>query len=537
MALMLSAQETPDGLKGKVYYISALTRLPDFDRLESVGTIYTNRIDIGPTNSEAGYPGIPDRHGWFAIDYTGKIYIREPGEYYFELVSDDGAKFYIDGTVMIDNDHGLGDWTGRKTIRLTGGMHRIRLSYFQGPANHHCIELRLSVTPPKGRNTRVFDTWDFNPPTRPEDWKYGSPADFEEPPDTNISRVRLKDVIATQDGASIGELLAVVRSGMGKHTSDKSLARSLDKLTLKEKLDSTTIEELQSEGAGPETVAGLERLSQISTGLPLATGTPAFQFPPRPSIDEQTQFFRQVTGNAMHYTASLPDFICTEMIRRFTAPAQPIPATTLGPAHKPTPEVWKPQDVLTVKLTYFKNHEDYQLALVNGHKTPRGYESAGGAIFKGDFGTQLLEIFAPDTKTKFQWDHWTRLRNRLTHVYSYRTIREHSNYKLTFGVKGEYRQTVIAGRHGFMYADNETHMVMRITGEAESIPPGFPVIAASSILDYDLADVGGRQFLLPLRSEQQMKDAQREFKNVEEFRDYRKFVGESTITFDAPAQP
>jgi hypothetical protein len=74
-------------------------------------------------------------------------------------------------------------------------------------------------------------------------------------------------------------------------------------------------------------------------------------------------------------------------------------------------------------------------------------------------------------------------------------------------------------------------MVMRITGEADSLPPGFPIKASSSILDYALTDVGGRQFLLPLRSEHQMKDARIVFKNVEEFRDYRKFVGESSISF------
>jgi hypothetical protein len=77
-------------------------------------------------------------------------------------------------------------------------------------------------------------------------------------------------------------------------------------------------------------------------------------------------------------------------------------------------------------------------------------------------------------------------------------------------------------------------MVMRVTGEADSIQPGFPVKAQSGILDYEIADVGGRQYLLPLRSEQHMKDSLREFRNVEEFRDYRKFVGESTISFGNP---
>jgi hypothetical protein len=74
-------------------------------------------------------------------------------------------------------------------------------------------------------------------------------------------------------------------------------------------------------------------------------------------------------------------------------------------------------------------------------------------------------------------------------------------------------------------------MVMRVTGEADSIPPGFPVTAQSGVLDYDLTDVGGQQFLLPLRSEQRMRDSRRQFRNVEEFHDYRKFTGDATISF------
>lgn len=145
----------------------------------------------------------------------------------------------------------------------------------------------------------------------------------------------------------------------------------------------------------------------------------------------------------------------------------------------------------------------------------------------------MVETFAPDTETKFEWNHWTRLRKRLTQVYSYRYPVGHAKFTLTVGTEPCYR-TVTVGRHGFIYADNETHMVMRITGDSDSIPSDFPIAATSSTLDYDLADVGGRQFLVPLRSEQRVTDQRLQFKNVAEFRDYRKFVGESTISFSDP---
>ena len=48
--------------------------------MKPVGTIYTNSLNVSPQRFDESFPGITDRFEWFAIDYTGKFWIEQPGE-------------------------------------------------------------------------------------------------------------------------------------------------------------------------------------------------------------------------------------------------------------------------------------------------------------------------------------------------------------------------------------------------------------------------------------------------------------------------
>jgi hypothetical protein len=319
-------------------------------------------------------------------------------------------------------------------------------------------------------------------------------------------------------GNSVEELIALVRSSLKARENESKLVKSLGKLKLTERLDSRVVEELESEGASAKAVEELERLEEVSRGLPKPALPPVFQAPPAPLADDQDSFLQLAAENALHYSASLPNFICTEVVRRF------VDANGSG--------VWNLQDVLTIKLTYFENREDYQLVQVNGRATSQSYDSLKGAVSGGEFGSLLVEAFAPNFKAQFAWDHWTHLRKRLAHVYSYRVKAENSNYQLTYTSDDGERRETNAGRHGFVYVDSETGMALRIVAEADSIPPTFPIRAESSVVDYDYANVGGNQSLLPLRARVWMSAATMETRNEVEFRAYRQFSGESTLHFD-----
>ncbi len=66
----------------------------------------------------------------FALRFTGHIKIDQPGEYTFYIASDDGSRFYIDGSLLINNDglHGMVEKNGR--VLLTAGTHSIVVTYF-----------------------------------------------------------------------------------------------------------------------------------------------------------------------------------------------------------------------------------------------------------------------------------------------------------------------------------------------------------------------------------------------------------------------
>lgn len=163
----------PSGLRGLVYHIHHNSKqLPDFEKLKPAGPpIYASSLNLPPQSFSEGFPGVTKRNEWFAIDYTGRFWITAAGMYQFALLSDDGAKLYIDDGVVVDND-GLHTPQEKKgTIELVSGIHRIRVSYFQGPKFQIALVLRVAGP---GQQMHVFSTDEFKPPPDPGEWRLPS---------------------------------------------------------------------------------------------------------------------------------------------------------------------------------------------------------------------------------------------------------------------------------------------------------------------------------------------------------------------------
>ena len=150
------------GLRGKIYFLpQGTSSIPNFKHLRPVGTIYTTRLNIAPRDFREGFPGITGRVEWFAIDYDGQFFVSSRAKYQFGLVSDDGAKLYIDGRSVIDNDGIHPPSACQAKVELEGGVHSIRLTYMQGPGLF--VALQLVIARP-GERWRIFDTREFMSP-------------------------------------------------------------------------------------------------------------------------------------------------------------------------------------------------------------------------------------------------------------------------------------------------------------------------------------------------------------------------------------
>ncbi len=160
----------PSGLRGSIYHLHRnTTDLAEIEKSKPVGAIYTASLNVPPQDFKQGFPGVTKRFEWFAIDYTGKFWIDSPGIYSFALLSDDGSWLYIDDQLVIDNGglHPPEEKAGK--LSLSGGIHRIRVAYFQGTKWQ--VALVLKIAGP-GEPLRVFSTDEFRPPPNPELWRF-----------------------------------------------------------------------------------------------------------------------------------------------------------------------------------------------------------------------------------------------------------------------------------------------------------------------------------------------------------------------------
>lgn len=128
-----------------------------------VGMIFANFLQVPNQPSPNGcmIPGLTCDPA-FRVDYRGVFWVRTPGEYKFELTSDDASELEIDDKLLVTNlgVHGPNTLEGR--IVLDAGRHSIHVPYYENGEGN--LMLELWVHPPGGA-WKVFDMRDFATPS------------------------------------------------------------------------------------------------------------------------------------------------------------------------------------------------------------------------------------------------------------------------------------------------------------------------------------------------------------------------------------
>ena len=182
-----------------------------------------------------------------------------------------------------------------------------------------------------------------------------------------------------------------------------------------------------------------------SAALCLLLGT-TYAWAQKPSDAESAALIERSRQKALDYTLSLPDFMCTEVVRRATSAAD---GRRIGG--------WINTDTLTLNLRYSHQKEEHILTLINGKPTDKKYEQLAGGTSSGEFGGVLRMIFDPNSQAAFEWESSKTVRKHRVSVYQYAVSAAHSPYYL--GYQGH--QSVV-GIHGVLEIDSETGEVLTL---------------------------------------------------------------------------
>ncbi|HTQ55394.1 MAG TPA: hypothetical protein VMI94_13090 [Bryobacteraceae bacterium] len=221
---------------------------------------------------------------------------------------------------------------------------------------------------------------------------------------------------------------------------------------------------------------------------------------------------REAAGS---FLQTLPNYFCQEVMTRYQS------GTLRG--------TWQPMDVVSMALVFDKGEESYRNIQVNGKPTKKKMEDLAGAWSTGEFGSVLADLFSPATEADFEFRKESRTGGRPAMLYDYTVEREHSHWRIMIA-----SQLVEPSYAGSVWVDKETKRVLRIEMQATHMPDAFPVDKVEMATDYQFIRIGDREYLVPVHAETLgcQRDSDQCTHNVIDFRNYHRYSGESSISFE-----
>jgi hypothetical protein len=221
---------------------------------------------------------------------------------------------------------------------------------------------------------------------------------------------------------------------------------------------------------------------------------------------------------AYEYSETLPNFVVKQFTTRFDA--------ELTRGAQPS---WRALDTVSADVVSENGAESYKNIQINGKASKQDIEKTG-TWSTGEYSSVLLDLFSTATHADFHGKRATRIANREAYRYDYSVDQEDSHWEVS-APSGTYKPEY----SGSIWIDKENFRTLRVEMAARNLPKTFSLDTVESAVDYDFVPIGDSKFLLPVHSE--ILDCQRGTsyctRNVIDFRNYKKFTADTSITFDS----
>lgn len=113
--------------------------------------VIVNQLDVGDSQASNGFPkftaaqqaliGTED----YALDCSGYVNVPKTQTYNLTMLSDDGSNTYVDNQLVIAMDQLQSPTAKSSSLFLTKGLHKLNVTYFQGPLSQIALKLTWSA--------------------------------------------------------------------------------------------------------------------------------------------------------------------------------------------------------------------------------------------------------------------------------------------------------------------------------------------------------------------------------------------------------
>ncbi|HLH39195.1 MAG TPA: hypothetical protein VKX39_08615 [Bryobacteraceae bacterium] len=274
-----------------------------------------------------------------------------------------------------------------------------------------------------------------------------------------------------------------------------------------------------------EPAPGAARETASAAPVPRHLKVPETSVPPEAAKSSAVPFqedpiIAKAREVAAQFSGQLPNFFCQQITTRYESD------------HPKTG--WDVLDTVTADVAYENGQESYKNIKVGGKPVNGSMEDISGTRSTGEFATMLEDLLNPYTAAVFRRTGTDTLDGRSTYVYHFDVSRENSRWRIEAPAQLYY-----PAYSGSIWIDKQTSRVLRIEQQARNLPPLFPFDTVESATDYGFVRLSTPQeYLLPVDAEvlSCVRGSSTCARNKIEFRNYRKFGAETSITYEGKQQ-